>query len=99
MLQFILFLVQEGPVLPVEVGDIFSGPLNEAFALFAGTVAVIVGGYFGFLVVHKAMRWGSIALDDGEHFDSVVRNDPRFKDRDGNVIVQDDPRFIRVRNG
>jgi hypothetical protein len=36
--------------------------VTNAITAIGGTIAVVLGGYFGFLLIRKVMRWGAHAL-------------------------------------
>jgi hypothetical protein len=49
------------PVVVTELVDVDAG-ITTAITTIAGTVAACVGGWFGFMLVRKAMRWGRRAV-------------------------------------
>jgi hypothetical protein len=52
----------EGDVTIPDTGLDIAGYVTAAITTVAGVFAVVVGGYFAFLIVKKAMKWAGKAL-------------------------------------
>lgn len=55
------FAVPPAVTLPADLPSV-DAAINLAIVALGVTVAVVIGGYFGFVLIMKGMRWGRRAL-------------------------------------